>query len=367
MKFFKLPDLGEGIPEADIVEWKIKAGDEVKEDQIIVAVETAKAVVDVPSPCDGVIARLCGEAGDTIHTGEPLVEFVGEEEGGTVVGKIEEAASHEEEDDDFIIGAAATDSTPRIQATPAVRSLARQLKVDLNSLAEKKAGQTITSADVEAAAKPPALFSGGDPLKGVRKHMARTMAQSHEQVSAVTLFDEADIHHWQKGEDVTIRLLQAIAAAAQHEPALNAWFDGPNLTVRRHDSVDIGVAVDSPQGLFVPVLKNAQQKNPQELRQELDRLRAGVADRSIPQEDLQGATLSLSNFGTIAGRYATPVVVPPIVCIIGVGKIHNAAVAIEDRIEVHRILPLSLTFDHRAATGGEAARFLAILIEMLHK
>ncbi|WP_461538307.1 dihydrolipoamide acetyltransferase family protein [Spongorhabdus nitratireducens] len=364
MKFFKLPDLGEGIPEADIVEWKISEGDEVKEDQIIVAVETAKAVVDVPSPCDGVVEKLFGQPGDTIHTGEPLVGFAGDEEAGTVVGKIEEAVSHQDEDDDFIIGAAAA-TGPVIKATPAVRALARQLKVDLNTLAQSSGGKTITAQDVEAAAKPPALFPDGMPLKGVRKHMARTMAQSHEQVSAVTLFDEVDIHHWKKGEDITIRLLQAIVAAANTEPALNAWFDGPNLSVRQHKSVDIGVAVDSPQGLFVPVLRHAEKCNGKEMRQRLDELRAGVADRSIPQEDLQGATITLSNFGTIAGRFATPVVVPPMVCIIGVGRIHQAAVAVEGNIEAHKTIPLSLTFDHRAATGGEAARFLAVLIEHL--
>jgi pyruvate dehydrogenase E2 component (dihydrolipoamide acetyltransferase) len=138
-------------------------------------------------------------------------------------------------------------------------------------------------------------------------------------------------------------------------------------TLRRHSRVDVGIAVDSPEGLFVPALRNCDRLDPQGVRAELNRLRDGVKTRSLPAEDLTGYTIMLSNFGVFAGKYATPVVVPPCVCIVGAGRLHHAIVPVMGGMETHRMMPLSLTFDHRAVTGGEAARFLRVLIDDLQR
>ena len=363
MRFFNLPDLGEGIPEADIVEWHVGEGDSIKEDQPMVSVETAKAIVEVPAPCTGVIARLCGQPGDTILTGAPLVEFVtDEEDSGTVVGKLVSDDSSTNRDDSFIIGSPADGqahqtSSPHI-AQSGLKSLAEQFQVDLGAVTNRRnAVQNTISYPLE----------NPEPLKGVRKHMARTMAESHASVVQVTLFDDADIDHWEDQEDITVRLIQAIASASEVEPALNAWFDGASMSRQLHDSVDLGLAVDSEEGLFVPVLRDVARMKKGDVRESINKLREGVKDRSLPNSELQGATITLSNFGVFAGKYATPVVVPPTVCIIGVGRLREEIVSVDGKPESHRTLPLSLSFDHRAATGGEATRFLHAMIQQLQK
>ncbi len=366
MKYFKLPDLGEGLPEAEILEWHVKEGDEVKVDQVLVSVETAKAIVEVPSPQDGVIAHLFGEPGDTLHTGEPVVEFVtaGDEDSGTVVGEIARDQGHGQADH-FIIGAAPSSRAHGSRATPAVRALAKRLGVDLSSLQGSGRNGMISPQDVEKAASLDRLHGKAEPLRGVRKHMARAMAEAHAEVVPVTLCEDADIHAWPPGTDITMRLVHAIAAGCKAEPALNAWFDGQGLSRRLHGSIQLGVAVDTEQGLFVPVLRDIGNRSLEDLRRGLNNLRADVKARTIPPEELQGATITLSNFGTIAGRYANPVVLPPQVAILGAGVIREQVVAWQGKAVVHRILPLSLTFDHRAATGGEAARFIRALIQDL--
>ncbi|AMO58703.1 branched-chain alpha-keto acid dehydrogenase subunit E2 [Endozoicomonas montiporae] len=355
MKFFNLPDLGEGIPEADIVEWHIQEGEHVKEDQIIVSVETAKAIVEVPSPVTAEVARLCGQPGDTILTGAPLVEFVSEEEDlGTVVGELEVAAANTTEDESFFIGSPPSGATMSQPANGSVHDLA-------SSLGMTQAAPTKQSSQTGYALENP------EPLKGVRKHMANTMTQSHAEVVPVTLFDDADIDHWKDGEDITVRLIQAVVKACQSESALNAWFDGSSMSREVFDSVHLGLAVDSDEGLFVPVIRAAETLDGKQLRHQVNTFRTAVKERSLPPSEMAGATITLSNFGVFAGKYATPVVVPPMVCIVGIGKLRAEIVSINGQPASHKVLPVSLTFDHRAATGGEATRFLHTLIAELEK
>jgi 2-oxoisovalerate dehydrogenase E2 component (dihydrolipoyl transacylase) len=195
--------------------------------------------------------------------------------------------------------------------------------------------------------------------------MARVMADAHAKVVPTTLCDDADLHAWIGKQDITARLIRSIVAACKLVPALNAWFDGEQLVRTLHPHVDIGIAVDTDDGLFVPALRNADMLDTAGVRGAIERLRAQVEDRSIAASELSGYTISLSNFGMFAGRYATPVVVPPAVAIIGAGKLSFDVVAVMGGIEVHRRMPISLTFDHRAATGGEAARFLKTLLDDL--
>ncbi|MFC6671710.1 dihydrolipoamide acetyltransferase family protein [Marinobacterium aestuariivivens] len=270
--------------------------------------------------------------------------------------------------DDFIIGASPSSRAHQVgKATPAVRSLAQRLGVDISSLSGSGRQGLITADDVEQAASINRSLGAPEPLRGVRKQMARNMAEAHAQVVPVTLFEDVDIEHWHEGSDITMQLVRAIAAGCAREPALNAWFDGRHLNRRLQQTVNLGVAVDTDQGLFVPVLRDIGNRDSDDLREGLNRLRADVRARTIPPSELQGASITLSNFGTLCGRHATPVVMPPQVAIVGAGKIRREPVWIDNRVEGHRILPLSVTFDHRAATGGEAARFMQAMIETLQE
>jgi len=366
MKYFKLPDLGEGLQEAEIVEWHIKPGAAVTTGQIILSVETAKAIVDIPAPQDGVIAACFGEAGDLVHTGEPLLEFEGEqqEDSGTVVGKMQAASDHSEREQ-FVIGSPYRPGPSVPLATPAIRALAKRLRVDLNKITGTGNHHMITSDDVEKAARLTKDLGEAEPLKGVRRSMARNMAKAHAEVVKVTINDDVDIDHWPREEDITLRLVRAIANACTQEPNLNAWYDSNNETLRIIEKVDLGIAVDTPDGLFVPVLRNVTQRGSGDLREGMDTLRRDVKNRTIPPSEMTGATITLSNYGTIAGRYGNPVIVPPMVAILGAGKIYSNVVDTENGFASHRFLPLSLSFDHRVITGGEAARFLKVIMENL--
>src|SRR5690606_17091740 len=352
-KTFYLPDLGEGLPDATIVEWFIKEGDIIRLDENLVSMETAKAVVDVPSPVSGKVLKLAGAAGDVVVTGAMLAEFeidpglpqraegqdTGHHHGGgghgvgsqdpapddKVVasddgGAISEGG--ERNDSGTVVGAMQSSDAVRseqavavggVRAMPAVRTQARKLKVDLGRVRGTGTDGTVTMADVKRAAadgsapmgaaaavgaataadtaapvaamaaptgaaagraagdrtalsasgkpmrtQPPGVTASGQPeqLKGVRRNMARVMAAAHAQVVPTTLVDDADLHAWAGKQDITARLIRAICTAAKAVPALNAWFDGDSLTRTMHPHVDIGIAVDTDDGLFVPALRN---------------------------------------------------------------------------------------------------------------
>ncbi len=359
---FTLPDLGEGLEEAEIVGWLVNEGDHVVANQPLVSVETDKAVVEIPSPWSGTIARRFGAKGDVIKVGAALVEF-GEQAGadtGTIVGEVErgEGAARQVE---------APSRAQGLQVLPAIRALARKLEVDLNLVQGSGPGGVITRADVERAAKSLTEAGPAEPLKGMRRAMAQRMALAHAQVVPTTVTDEVDIDAWSKDADITIRLVQAIAAACKAEPSLNAWYNSEAGERRLLRRVDVGMAVDLEGGLIVPVLRNVGERDSADLRAGLDRMRADAAARSIPPEELRGATITLSNFGMIAGRFASLVVVPPQVAIVGAGRAERRVIVNNDQQAIRRMLPLSLTFDHRAVTGGEAARFLVALKSSLER
>ena len=435
MKTFNLPDLGEGLAEAEIVRWHVNTGDHVKIDDPMVAVETAKAIVEVPSPFSGVIKATHGKPGDMVATGALLVEFEadGSADSGTVVGRMPTS------DEDFLEersyngggSAAANDAAPqtgRVRAVPAARALAKQLGIDLMQIRGTGRGQLVTVDDVLrasqgtrsptptgaatgtpsatasaglAAAAPavitvadaplagtptspqPRFVDGGatqlrhepvsapgvaEQLRGPRRAMAHSMALARDNVMGCTLFDDADLHEWGDDQDITSRLLLAVAAGCAAEPALNAWFDGTAQTRRIVQHIDVAIAVDTPEGLIAPVIRNVAGRSVAELRRDVDKLKRNTRSREVAPEELRNFTFMLSNFGMIAGRYATPVVVPPAVAILGSGRLSQDVVATKGgAIEAHLRMPLSLTFDHRCVTGGEAARFMAAVIRDLQK
>lgn len=407
MTIFKLPDLGEGLAEAEIVRWHVNVGDTVAVDQPMLAVETAKAVVEVPAPFAGVVKILHGQPGDVIATGAPLIEFEGgsthpaapgagavaglsrtgnsraaASDSGTVVGNvptsndelIETAYPGGRANTNPLIGAPSRPVNGRLRAAPAARALAKKLGIDLTRLPGTGRGGVIIVDDVIAhsnTARSPApttpSFTGGEKLRGLRRAMAQSMSLARDNVTNCTIFDDADLHHWREGQDFTTRLLRAIAAGCQAEAGLNAWFDGTTQTRRLMPQVHIGMAVDTPEGLIVPVIRDVGNRSATELRKEIDRLKLAARDRTVTPEEMRDVTIMLSNFGMIAGRYATPVVVPPTVAILGSGRLSRDVIAVEDRIEAHLRMPLSLTFDHRCVTGGEAARFLAAVLRDLEK
>jgi pyruvate dehydrogenase E2 component (dihydrolipoamide acetyltransferase) len=360
MKTFKLPDLGEGLQEAEIIEWHVKAGDEVQADQPLLSVETAKAIVEIPSPYSGRIAKLFGQPGQLVHLGAPLVGFEStdaESDAGTVVGEVKVGHRVVQE-----APATVGRSGPAIKATPAVRALARQLNVELEMVTPSGPDGVITTADVQRVAKILSEVGPAEILRGVRRAMAQNMTLAQSEVAAATVIDDADIHAWAPKTDVTIRLIRALVAGCRAEPGLNAWYESHTMGRRIVQKIHVGIAVDLPEGLFVPVLRDAANRDAADLRRGLDRMREDAMARKIPPEELRGNTITLSNFGMIGGKYAAPIVMPPTVAILGAGRIHEQVLAVNGAPAVHRVLPLSLTFDHRVVTGGEAARFLAAVI-----
>jgi 2-oxoisovalerate dehydrogenase E2 component (dihydrolipoyl transacylase) len=388
MSIFRLPDLGEGLAEAEIVEWHVKVGDHVRVDQPMVSVETAKAVVEVPAPFTGTVTALRGAPGDIIPTGAPLIEF----DSGTVVGSMP-ATSEEEFVESVTIGSThSRGSHGRGRAVPAARALAKSLKVDIAAVQGSGRAGLITlddvlhhangnagtngAADGNGAAESPAaraIAAAGpadgtvEPLRGVRRAMAQSMSQSRDQVAGSTVCDDADIHHWTRRGDYMLRLMRAMICAWRAEPALNAWYDPVTQSRFLVEHIDLAIAVDTPGGLIVPVVRNIDKKSPQELRAAIALQKDAAHRRSTPAEDLRDFTLMLSNFGTLAGRYGIPLVVPPAVAILGAGKVREDAVAVAGTVQAHRRMPLSLSFDHRCITGGEACRFLGAVISDLEK
>ncbi|MHB8475398.1 MAG: dihydrolipoamide acetyltransferase family protein [Steroidobacteraceae bacterium] len=388
MSTFRLPDLGEGLAEAEIVEWHVKVGDHVRVDQPMVSVETAKAVVEVPAPFSGVVTALCGARGDILPTGAPLIEF----DCGTVVGRIPVISEEEFVEPATAGGAPALGADARGRAVPAARALARSLGLDLGTVQGGGRGGLITLADVlqHANLRPPA--NGGaaangasaspaaraiaaaapadgavEPLRGVRRAMAQSMSQSRDHVAGSTVCDDADIHQWTQRGDYMLRLMRAMICAWRAEPALNAWYDAATHSRFLVRHINLGIAVDTPAGLIVPVVRNIESKSPEELRAAIALQKEAAHRRSTDPADLRDFTLMLSNFGTLAGRYGIPLVVPPAVAILGAGKVREDAVVAAGAVCAHRRMPLSLSFDHRCITGGEACRFLGAVIADLER
>ena len=298
-------------------------------------------------------------------TGAPLIDF----DDGTVVGRMPTIGDEELFEPERPSGGGAA----RGRAVPMARALAKRLGVELAAVTGTGRDGLITLDDVLLRARvptaPPAmakLAARGEtapvPLRGPRRAMAHTMSLARDQTALSTVCDDADIQCWKDAGAYTLRVMRAMTRACAAEPALNAWYDPTDNSRVLLKHIDLGVAIDTPGGLLVPVLRNIESKSPEQLDAALRAHRQAAHDRRTSAEDLRDFTLMLTNFGTLAGRYATPQVVPPAVAILGVGRVHRDAVAVGEAIEAHRRLPLSLSFDHRCVTGGEACRFLAAAI-----
>ena len=445
MTAFILPDLGEGLKEADLVQWLIQEGQHVETDELVLLVETAKAVVELPAPAAGVITRLAVQQGETVKVGQVLFEYEElklknksieqsidpqnildeqiKKSSVSVVGELSKSGSQEtnfyeiEHNDisnnklkntkyshdslendahNFVnepiclnafkesktLKSKTNDSRKSQSSLASVspRAMAFAKTLGLEELFEhtyygemtlqdlltiykekhKATAQSQAHAQSQAQAQPEQV-----PLKGVRKVMAQAMTQSHKEIPAATLFEDADISHWPLQADITLAVINGISTACKLVPIMNASYDAKNMTVEMHKDVNLVIAVNSDHGLYVPVIRQAHLKKKSELRQEITLLREQINTKKITPKELQGATISLSNFGVLSGRYATPIIVPPQVCIIGIGKKREAPIVKNAKISVGTILPISISFDHRVATGAEAAEFMQNLIDVL--
>lgn len=397
MREFKLPDLGEGLTEAEIVEWHVVANDEIKLNQPLVSVETDKAVVEVPSPVTGRVISVHGEAGDVIPVGDVLARFDvpgredvpsspehddapapqsdGKDEAPGVVGELPASAMVMS---DTTGSAATAPGKQRVKAAPSVRALARELGVDLTRIEGSGPGGRITARDVAGAAKadpgprasrPQTGDTGSAPtsateekLSGPRRAMFHSMTASHTEVALCTVMDDADIHDWESPRDFTPRLIRAMVAGARAEPRLNGTFSAGTGVLSMSEDVHMGLAMETPHGLIVATIFNAGNLSLDELRDEVARLKKAGADRTLKPGEVRGYTVTLSNIAGGSSRYATPLMVPPTVGILGSGAAREEVVAVNGEIAIRRVLPLSLTFDHRCVAGADASRFLGAVV-----
>ena len=406
---FKFPDIGEGLTEGEIVRWLVKEGDEVKEGQPLVEVETDKALAEIPSPRTGVILKILAKEKEIVKVGQVMV-VIGEKgealaapppkpKSVGVVGELEEAP--EEVPAAEVRGEAArpTFVSPHASATPAVRALAKELGVDINKMKgtgpegrvlEKDIRQAAEVKEKPAEVKPVEapkkvrkydLYGYVDrvPLRGVRRSIAKAMVKSKYTAPHVTTMDEADVTElWKirekekkaaekKGIKLTILpfIIKAVLAGLKEHPYLNATLNDEDEEIILKKYYNIGVATDTPEGLMVPVVKNANDKSILQLAEELTQLTEKARNRTIDLADLKGGTFTITNYGALGGIYGTPIINHPEVAILGTGRIKDTPVVREGKVEIRKILFLALSFDHRVVDGAEAARFLNTVIARL--
>ncbi len=409
---FKFPDIGEGIQEGEVVEWLVREGDHVSEHQVLGKIETDKAVAEMPSPRAGIVLKIHAKPGEVVKVGQTLVTIgeAGEKasaakhaepvkpaehhgSGNAVVGQLEEAPEEEEERPQQ----KAVEKEPKgkkILATPAVRALAKQLNVDLENiggtgddgrLTEDDVKNSIPSTPLAAAEHAGEIkpvrkydmwgFIEHVPLKGIRKSIAKHMSDAVHNAAYVSSMDEADVTDlWNIREHEKVRaekqevhltflpfIVKAVIAALKEYPLFNAAFDEEAQETIVKKYYNMGIAVDTPDGLIVPVVKGADSKTVIQIAKEIEEYAKKARDRKIDLGDLKGGTFAITNIGVLGGMFFTPIPNYPDVAILGVGRIYDKAVVIDKKITTRKVMPLSFTFDHRVQDGADAARFINTL------
>jgi pyruvate dehydrogenase E2 component (dihydrolipoamide acetyltransferase) len=370
---FKLPDLGEGVAEGEIARWLVEVGQEIEEDAPLVEIQTDKTTVEIPSPASGTVARILVEAGELVPVGTPLVligdgevEAPAEEPGEQVRAEEPEPAAAAE-------GPAATPSE-RVKATPLVRRIAGELGVDLSRLSGTGPGGRVTEGDVRRFS----ALSGGQtpgrgperrvPLRGVRRLIAQHLTTSHREVAAVTVVEECDftVLAEARGERSYLPyLLAAVVAGLKEFPELNATLDGEEIVF--WERYDLGVAVQTDEGLVVPVLRAADEKSLDELEAEAGRLAEDARAGTLAPEELRGSTFTVTSAGKLGGLFATPLVNHPEVAILGLHRIGQRPAVVDGELAIRQIGWLACTFDHRVVDGARASAFLLSVIDRLER
>lgn len=387
---FVLPDLGEGTTEGEIRKWVVKEGDAVEEHQTVLEIETDKAVVEVPSPRKGKVSKIHKEIGDIVKVGEVLMTIAEEGEAAEEKPKAEEKKETEEkpkaeEKPKSVSVVGVLPEEEEILATPAVRALAKEQGINLERIKGSGPGGSITKEDVMKASprekKPDDQFGPVEriPFRGLRRTIAKNMTLSQRTTAFVTGMEEADITDlWNLRErekksllDKDVRLtflpffIKAVYHALTEYPMLNASLDEEREEVILKKYYTIAVAVDTPEGLMVPVIKDAVRKTIHELAIELQELSQKARDRKIKLEEMKGSSFTITNYGHFGGIFATPIINYPDVAILGTGRISDKPWVKDGQIVIRKILPLSLTFDHRVTDGVYSSKFLMKVIQYL--
>ncbi len=383
---FKLPDLGEGITEVELRKWLVKEGDRVVEHQAIAEVETDKAVVEVPTPRAGIISRINCREGDTARVGEILLTIAEAGDAANtnrgsvgIVGVLPEA---EDEDSE-----SATRQTFEVLATPLVRKLARERGIDLGNIRGTGPRGSITPEDLDREAVQPQPQLAADrfgpverlPLRGLRRTIARNVIASQRATAFVSGMEEADItelwvlrereQHEVESRGTHLTFMPFFIKAAQHalreHPYLNAAIDDATETIILKQHYHFGIAVETPDGLMVPVIRDVDKKSILELAVEIHELGIKARERTIGIEELKGSSFTITNYGHFGGTFATPIINWPDVAIMGCGRISERPWVHKGQIAIRKILPLALTFDHRVTDGADAALFLGKVVRYL--
>ena len=398
-KEFRFPDVGEGITEGEIVRWLVKEGDQVQADQTLAEIETDKAIVEMPSPYAGTVLKLHFKEKDLVKVGQPLVT-IGEKGESLTAGPPEpqpavRPAVPGAAPAPAPTGAAAAPGRPgEVLATPGVRALAKGLGLDLGAVRGTGPGGRITEDDVRAFQAAPAekklavkikakydLYGNLDriPLRGIRRATAKKMRESLDHAAHVTHCDEADagpLDALLKKMKPTVEasgakltylpfIVKALVEALKLHPTLNATLDEDENEIVLKKYYNVGIAVDVPDGLIVPVIKFADQKSVADIAAEIQVLAKRARERTLDLADLQGGTFSITNVGVIGGDFATPIINYPEVAILATMRIADRARVVNGAVVVKKILPLCLSFDHRVVDGAEAARFTRDLVRFL--
>ena len=395
---FLLPDLGEGLEDAEVVTWRVKEGDRVELNQILVEVNTAKALVEIPSPWVGVVEKLYSAEGDVVKVGQPLVSIEVEGEPDTKEEKkprrqallVGYGAPEEEDTAGAPAGrpAVARQAARRgpVPASPPVRRMAKELGVDLVSVSGTGPGGRVTREDVTRASEvgrpagePPAATAAGDrrvPVRGVRRLVAEKMARSAREIPHVTTFLTVDASHLEAfrgevergvGSRVTALpiLVRAFVEIATQFGALNASFDAEASEIVLHGDIHVGIATDTDNGLVVPVVRDADRLGILDIAGEIARLAQAARSGRVAPHEISGSTVTVTNVGTFGAEFGTPIVNHPEAAILAVGAMEPRALVVDDRVEARQAMTLSLTFDHRVLDGAEAGRGLRDLGALL--
>jgi 2-oxoisovalerate dehydrogenase E2 component (dihydrolipoyl transacylase) len=382
-QLFRLPDLGEGLTEAEVLGWKVAVGDTVHVDQVVIEVETAKAAVEVPVPFEGTVLKLFAEAGAVVSVGEPLIAV-----GAASDVPVEPAPAKESGSGNVLIGYGTKEDQPRarrrrakvatvarpaepavVQApkviSPLVRKLARDNGIDIATLTPSGPDAIVLRKDVEAAIAKPAPAVDGEriPLKGMRRAIADKLSRSRSEIPDATTWVDADATGMMDarkviGVGVLALMARICVAGLARYPELNATVDTERQEIVRLRSVNLGFAVQSDRGLVVPVVRGADRLTTLELAAELTRLTDLARAGSLGVEDMTGGTFTLNNYGVFGVDGSTPIINHPEAGLLGVGRIVDKPWAVDGQLAVRKVTQLSFTFDHRVCDGGVAGGFL---------
>ncbi|MEM4573948.1 MAG: dihydrolipoamide acetyltransferase family protein [Candidatus Caldarchaeum sp.] len=365
MVVLRFPDVGEGIAEGEVIKFLVNEGDVVEKYQPIVEVMTVKVTVEIPSPVKGVVKKILAAPGQILKVGDPYIEIETEEP--YAEQPVEKPPAPMQE-----IFAERPKEISKVLATPAVKKLAKELGVDLSTLVGTGPGGRITEEDVRKAA---ASVEERIPIKGLRRMIAEKLVQAKNKAALVTVFENVDAGELvnlrdemrkvqdEKGVKMTYLplIMKAVVAAVKDVPQLNGWIDEERNEIVLSRNVNIGIAVDTPDGLLVPIIKNVETKDVWTLAREIDELAEKARQGRLTLDDVRGGTISISNYGSLGSLSGTPIINFPEIAIIGVGRVEKRPVVKNDSIVIGHVMEIAVTMDHRAVDGGSMAKFVNAL------